>query len=186
MHDPPPPTAPPTEPWQSPEATPTPSTAPAMGEQAHAGTAPLQSAEEQKVAEHVRLLGIMAWIYSGLEALGALLGLVYVGLGLYFLSNPSMQPSAQAGHAAASQPSTELFGWIFLGAGVFAVLFSGTLAILTVMSARDLMRHRRRTFCIVIAAIHCINIPLGTVLGIFTIMILNKPEAKALFGRSRA
>ena len=49
------------------------------------------------------------------------------------------------------------------------------------MAAHNLMRYRHRTFCIVMAAIHCLYVPIGTVLGIFTIIILCKPEAQALF-----
>jgi hypothetical protein len=55
---------------------------------------------------------------------------------------------------------------------------------LTLMGARDLMRHRRRTFCYVVAATHCINIPVGVLLGIFTFIVLSRPEAKALFERN--
>ena len=63
------------------------------------------------------------------------------------------------------------------------VLLSAAALTLTVISARDLMHHRRRVFCIVVAALHCLNFP-GIVLGIFTIIILCKPEAKTLFERN--
>ncbi len=38
-----------------------------------------------------------------------------------------------------------------------------------------------RTFVIVIAALSCAFFPFGTVLGVFTIIILSKPEVKSLF-----
>ncbi|XAL99170.1 hypothetical protein OT109_16500 [Phycisphaeraceae bacterium D3-23] len=69
--------------------------------------------------------------------------------------------------------------------GAFVLLFTGTLTLLTAMTARDLMRHRRRVFCMIVAGIHCINFPLGMALGIFTIILLSKPEAKTLFEQGR-
>jgi hypothetical protein len=35
--------------------------------------------------------------------------------------------------------------------------------------------------CFVVAAIECIFMPFGTVLGVFTIIVLSRPSVKALF-----
>ena len=40
----------------------------------------------------------------------------------------------------------------------------------------------RQTFCVVVAAISCCFTPLGTVLGVFTLIVLFRPSVKALFG----
>jgi hypothetical protein len=54
---------------------------------------------------------------------------------------------------------------------------AGFLAI----AGRCLARARHWTFCVVMAAISCAFFPFGTVLGVFTIVALAKPEAKELF-----
>ena len=36
-------------------------------------------------------------------------------------------------------------------------------------------------YCFVVAAIECILIPFGTVLGVFTIIALSRPSVKVLF-----
>jgi hypothetical protein len=42
-------------------------------------------------------------------------------------------------------------------------------------------------FCLVIAAVECIFMPFGTVLGVFTIIVLQRPTVKAMFrGQSPA
>lgn len=60
-----------------------------------------------------------------------------------------------------------LIGWIF-SAGV---IFTG----------RCLGRRTRYPFCFVMACLCCANIPLGTVLGVFTIIVLARPGVRELF-----
>ncbi len=44
-----------------------------------------------------------------------------------------------------------------------------------------LSKRQHYTFCLVMAGVECIFIPFGTVLGIFTIIVLARPVVKALF-----
>lgn len=171
------------EPWATVE--PTTSTAHVAGVRTHTGhpshAAPPKD-PTRRVAEHLRLLGILNYVYAGLQGLGLLFGLFYIGLGLVFVYTMPAQAAGQPTQPGGPPPA--MFGWLFVGIGAIVVVFSGVLITLTTLSARDLMRHRRRVFCFVVAALHCLNIPLGAVLGIFTIIILSKPEAQALFERN--
>jgi len=77
-------------------------------------------------------------------------------------------------------------GGIFLGFGlVFLVLGMG-LAICLFLTGRWIAARKRPTFCFVVACIECINMPLGTLLGVFTIMVLNRPSVRALFAAGPA
>ena len=51
-----------------------------------------------------------------------------------------------------------------------------------VLAGRRLAALRSHTFCLVVAGIECFFMPFGTILGVFTILTLLKPEAKRLFG----
>ena len=48
------------------------------------------------------------------------------------------------------------------------------------LAGYGLRKQRWRTFCFVIAAFLLCGIPIGTILGIYSIKILNKPEIKEL------
>lgn len=53
-------------------------------------------------------------------------------------------------------------------------------------SGLALRKHTRRTFVLVMAALNCLAVPYGTVLGIFTFLVLQRTEAKEIFGQTPA
>jgi hypothetical protein len=60
--------------------------------------------------------------------------------------------------------------FFYFGFGIYFI----TKAILNFMSARYLGQRRKRTFSIVTAGLNCISFPLGTALGVFTIIVLSR------------
>ena len=74
-----------------------------------------------------------------------------------------------------------VMGWIFAGIGGFWVLAALIFGILTIVSGRYISQKRNKTFSIVIGAINCLFMPLGTILGIFTIVTLSKKEVVDLY-----
>lgn len=127
--------------------------------------------------EHLRLLKIFQYVYAGLTGLFGLFPLIYIGMGAMIVSGslPMGPPSRGGG------PGPEMMGWFFIAFGGAFVLFVETLAVLTFFAARSIADHRRRVFCMVIAAFQCLNMPLGTILGVFTLVVLSRPSVKALF-----
>jgi hypothetical protein len=66
----------------------------------------------------------------------------------------------------------------------FALAFitaAWTLATMIVVTGRKLAKKKSYMFCMVIAGIECIFMPFGTVLGVFTIILLSRPSVKELF-----
>lgn len=61
------------------------------------------------------------------------------------------------------------------------IVIGWTLGLLVIYVGVQLRRQRRRTLCIVIAAILCDSVPLGTILGVFTLVVLFRPSVQALF-----
>ena len=49
-----------------------------------------------------------------------------------------------------------------------------------------LQQRRRPTLCLVVAGLECMMFPFGSVLGVFTIIILLRPCVRQLFGRMTA
>ena len=55
-----------------------------------------------------------------------------------------------------------------------------------VMFAGYAMRtNRHRMFCVVISALICLSVPIGTVIGGFALIVLSKPDVKGAFTNAR-
>jgi hypothetical protein len=71
-----------------------------------------------------------------------------------------------------------------MGAGI--VLVGWSMAACLVLAGRSLTRRKRYLFCLIVAGTMCVMCnPLGTVLGVFTIVVLLRPSVKELFGANR-
>ena len=75
-------------------------------------------------------------------------------------------------------------GLVFVIFASIFILFAWTFAALLAFAGRSLSQRKRYTFCLVMACVACLNMPFGTVLGIFTIIVLMRPSVKALFTAS--
>ncbi len=130
-----------------------------------------------KDEEHLKLLSIFHYIVGGLVGLFALFPVIHLVIGLVFI----LAPESLESNNGEAPPAW--FGWFFV---IFAALFiiSGwVLAGFVITAGRFLARHRHRLFCFVIAAIECAFVPFGTVLGIFTIIVLMRESVKELFSK---
>jgi hypothetical protein len=66
------------------------------------------------------------------------------------------------------------------------ILAGWTFAAFVAFAGRSLQTRSRYTFCLVMAGVECIFMPVGTVLGVFTIIVLIRDSVKELFGRPDA
>ncbi len=128
-----------------------------------------------KTAEHLRLLSIFHYVVGGITGLFACIPVIHLVTGIVFMVAP--------GDPGEEFPA-RLFGIIFAVVAVIAILIGWTIAILIILAGNFLRQHRRYTFCMVIAALSCLQVPFGTILGVFTIVVLTRDEAKALFNQS--
>jgi hypothetical protein len=128
---------------------------------------------------HLNTLAICHFIYAGFAALGGLVGLVYVVMGIAVAASMASAPPS----GSAGGPPPALFGGIFAAVGGGIMLFVWTLAALVVYSGLCLKRRQKRTFSFVIACVCCMNVPLGTALGVFTLVVLSRASVKALYDR---
>ena len=54
------------------------------------------------------------------------------------------------------------------------------------LTGSSLKQRRRRTLCFVVACLMLPSFPLGTILGVFTIIVLRRPSVQELFARNEA
>ncbi len=126
-------------------------------------------------AEHLQLLMVFHYVLAGLTALAGFFPLIHVAMGVMFVSGAM----GTGGPSTGAPP--DAFGWIFIVAGAGMSLLLWTFAALLFVAGRALAGRRSRTFCQVIAAISCAGFPFGTALGVFTIIVLQRPSVRALF-----
>jgi hypothetical protein len=129
--------------------------------------------------EHLRILGILHYVIAGMQALFASVPILHLGMGalMLFLSGASGQK------AADRLPLVFVGGFFVLFAGTW-ILLGWAVAACIVVAGRSLAQRRRYIFCIVVAAVEaCLCIPFGTALGVFTIIVLQRPSVRGAFGR---
>ena len=133
-------------------------------------------------AEHLRLLSIFHYIFAGITGLCGSIPLIYIALGLWMVSAP-----ANFGNSRGALPQTfdPAVGWLFVLVGGAIVLYSWGMAAALIYAGRCLVRREKHTFCLVVAAFSCLNTPHGTVLGVFTIIVLVRPSVKEMFEANR-
>ncbi len=122
--------------------------------------------------EHLKLLSILYYVWGGLIGFFACFGIIYVVAGGALIFASSLAPN---GPPAA-------VGAVFAVFGILFVLLMGAIGGLTIWTGRNLAQRKRYTFCFVMACISCLSVPLGTALGVFTIVVLQRPHVKQLFG----
>jgi len=131
---------------------------------------------QQNPADATRPLGIAYIVYA------CFLGLAVLIVPLYALFFAAV--FADAGSSSSSpgdeQAAEAIGGIMFLVFGLAEVLIIAKLT-LVILAAQGLFKMRRYTICIVAAALSCLSMPLGTALGIWTFVVLTKPEVKAAF-----
>ena len=126
--------------------------------------------------EHLKLLSIGYLVSAGVAALFSLIGLLYVIMGVTM----GIIFSEAAKKGDQSTPPA-FMGWFFGVIGVVIFLLLIAMAILKFRTAKCIKTRRSRAFCMVMGAISCLEIPYGTLLGVFTFLVLGRNSVKDLF-----
>ncbi len=130
--------------------------------------------------EHLKLLGIFHYVMAALNLMGCAVGAMYAGMAVFV---PVAMSNAPAGDVPDGLPA--MIGGVFGVLGVGLMLLSITAAALTAYAGWSLHRRRNRILILVIAALHLLNVPFGTLLGVLTIIVMSRPEVTAEFEAGR-
>jgi hypothetical protein len=139
------------------------------------GLPPLVRDQRKVDSDHLKLLAIFHFIGCGLGLLGILLILGHYAIFSTIFTNPKLWQNQKQG-----PPPQEIFAmlkWIYL---VFGCWFLASV-ILNLMSGLFILARKHRVFSLVVAAINCLHMPLGTVLGVFTIIVLIRQSVVELY-----
>jgi hypothetical protein len=126
--------------------------------------------------EHLQLLAIFHYVVAGLAALFSFFPLLYTTVGGIFIF------AARHGTAKPGEElPPEFLGWIFAVIGSVLFLIGIAMAICILMAGRSLALRKRYSFALVMACIECLFVPFGTILGVFTIVVLSRESVRGLF-----
>jgi hypothetical protein len=141
--------------------------------------------DEARVGGHLNALSICHYVYAALAFCFSGFGLIYVFMGQFVGWAIENAPTPQ-GQPPMPQPPSELFTWFF---SIFGFALTGaalTVSLLCFLSARALNRRQNRTLSLVVAGIVCVTGLLGIALGVFTFIVLLKPETERLYAAKSA
>ncbi len=126
--------------------------------------------------ERLKVLAMLHYVVAGLVLAQSLFALIFVVIGALALFSP-----------AAFTPDNSILalvatGLTFLAIGVGLLLYGLVLAIAMIISGRCLGRHQHYWFSFAVACGALLFTPLGTALGIATLVVLLQDSVRQLYG----
>ncbi len=135
--------------------------------------------QEQIDSDQIKLLRVFHFVGAGLGYLGLLFIFAHFAAFRAILENPALlsnkQPPPPPGFFVAIKILYVLFGTWFVAS-----------AVLNLLSGLFLSARKHRTFSLVVAALNCLHMPLGTILGVFTIVVLMRDSVRRSYERNLA
>lgn len=152
---------------------------------------PFESRESTADDEHLRILSICHYVLAALSAVGCCgYGAFSIAMSSVFeaaMANPP--PSSVGGPAPAVPPFPpgmfEMFGKMYVVIGTLQIALGIAYGIGHFLAGRALSARRSLTLCYVVAGFACVSVPLGTVLGVFTFVVLSRSSVQAQFAARR-
>ena len=132
-----------------------------------------------KDKEHLKLLTVFHYVFSGMIAVVSLFPIIHLIVGIAFILG------ADKIHTENGEPPSVLIGWIFAIVGGTIITIGWVMAGCVLAAGRMLARRRCYLFCFVMAGIEWLMMPFGTVLGVFTILVLMRDSVKEEFTATR-
>jgi len=139
---------------------------------------PQQARDDIIDEEHLRLLSIGHYITGGLCIAFASIFIFHFIFILFATLNPEM--FAAPGQAPQGPPDGAMK--IFAVVIGMIIVAGWTFGGLTIYAGRCIKRRIRRTLVFVMACLNVVFMPFGTVLGVFTLIVLSRPNVKRLYG----
>lgn len=127
----------------------------------------MASTPEQK-RNYLDILAVFHYVNGGLALVCTLAVLAFMGIGLGAATNWGDNWEMEAGCS-------------ILAVMVFVFILVGGYAVLNLLAGRSLQTRSNYVLVLATSAVNCINVPLGTLLGIFTLVLLSDPGVRSAF-----
>lgn len=141
-------------------------------------SSPFGPLQDQRDTDHLNLLSIFHFITAGLSTLGfGFLILHYLIMSTVMSGAIGNMPNSGPPPPAEIMTIMKVF-YVILG----TVL--GLAILVNVLSGVFLRQRKHRVFSIIVASINCLQIPLGTTLGVFTLIVLLRESVRQSYERA--
>jgi hypothetical protein len=125
--------------------------------------------------EHLRLLTAYHYVAGGIMATFSLVFIFYIFMGT-MMPGLSMPQDAKMPHGF-----DRFMTYYFVVIGVVGLVFGWGLATLTIYSGKCISQRKKYTLALIVSGLNCLWIPIGTILGVSSFIVLCRPSVKALF-----
>ncbi|HET7607854.1 MAG TPA: hypothetical protein VFL84_04195 [Gammaproteobacteria bacterium] len=126
-------------------------------------------------AEHLRLLSIFHFVAAGLAMIGGGFASLYFVMFQLIFANPEIW--AQSEQGAPPEQMMTFFRSFLLGFMLWFLI----AAVGNLLSGLFMRGRRHRVFSMVVAGINCLHIPIGTLLGVFTFIVLSRDSVRKMY-----
>lgn len=127
--------------------------------------------------DHLKLLVLFFRIYGGLCLLGICCFSFYVFMGWMAMTQPA------AFHSSRGQNDAAIVGPMFTIIGAIGMLLAGAAGTMFFVASNWIQNRTNWAGIFAMAIVACLNAPVGTALGVFALVVLNRDSVKALFGQ---
>ena len=136
---------------------------------------PLMRDQRKIDAEHMKLLSVLHFVLGGL----ALVGLGFLFLHWLMMHTMFADPEMWKGQPGGPPPKefSKLFKWFYIFFGS-CIIVAG---IANAVSGWLIRKRRARAYSLVVAALNCLAMPFGTLLGVFTFIVLLRDSVAELY-----
>jgi GNAT superfamily N-acetyltransferase len=137
---------------------------------------PLTRDQRKADVDHLKLLAIFHFVIAALSVVGVGLLFLHYTFMHSILTNPEVWKNQKNG-APPPEQVMAIFKWFYLFFG--AVLIASGLT--NLISGLFIQMKKHRLFSLIIAGINCLHFPFGTVLGVFTFVVLLRDSVRELY-----
>jgi len=137
-----------------------------------------QNREERTNNEQLRLLSIFYFVFGGLSLFVALILLVYMAVLGAIFSSPAIRDSIESSGTNMETPMT-----IVASVFIAIIILVTAIGILQIIAGFKLRKKTHRIFSLVMGIIALPSFPLGTALGVFTIVVLTRDSVIEMYNK---
>lgn len=125
--------------------------------------------------EHLRLLALFHYISGGLTILFSSMFILHLIFMSFFMMNPGIFPQETIAEGEINPEQFISVFMYFFGVFIFLGIVFG---IAQILSGRFIKKRKHKVFSILVAIPNLLFIPYGTILAIFTIIVLDRKSVK--------